>query len=202
MCLLFILPQPAKKVALLSCLAANSGVGCAVGVIMTSHKLESSAADSCDLNVHFRNWVGAMLASDVQADYHKCNILNVSSPLWWTLCCTLCIAGLNRLCTPTVTSPLTPIQPLTPPTAPFTPGNTVHGSDVQVLFVLLQPHPDSDMRRRPPVAASVQILIEGHPMVQQYLVSHLSPPLPPLHARQRHLPPIACSQENFDLFIA
>ena len=46
---------------------------------------------------------------------------------------------------------------------------------VQVLFVLLQPHHDDDRRRRPPVAASVQILIEGHPMVQQYLVRAPSP---------------------------
>lgn len=50
-------------------------------------------------------------------------------------------------------------------------GKFVHDLDVQVLFVLLQPHPEGDMRRRPQVAASVQTLIEGHPMVQQYLVS-------------------------------
>ncbi|KAL3145548.1 hypothetical protein ABBQ32_003373 [Trebouxia sp. C0010 RCD-2024] len=43
----------------------------------------------------------------------------------------------------------------------------------EVLFVLLQPHPEGDMRRRPQVAASVQTLIEGHPMVQQYLVRSL-----------------------------
>lgn len=42
----------------------------------------------------------------------------------------------------------------------------------EVLFVLLQPQAGEN-RRRAPVAASVQNLIEGHPMVQQYLVRSL-----------------------------
>lgn len=42
----------------------------------------------------------------------------------------------------------------------------------EVLCVLLQPHAGAD-RRRPPVAASIQTLIEGDPMVQQYLVRSL-----------------------------
>ena len=54
--------------------------------------------------------------------------------------------------------------------APYSVPDSKLGLLWQVLYILLQPSP-GDNRRRPPVAASVQALIESHPVVQQYLVS-------------------------------